>query len=126
DEAAAVGDTAGREEILGGRERLDREAKLPEQIGQRLAHRLVVIDHRDERALFHHGFLIASRPLFSWGVQTPPPMRSSVAASADGGIENKKVVPGPSFASAHSLPPWLSMMERLTDRPMPMPSLLVV
>lgn len=42
------------------------------------------------------------------------------------GIENKNVAPGPSLSTAHKRPQWLSMIERLTDRPMPMPSLLVV
>jgi hypothetical protein len=42
------------------------------------------------------------------------------------GMENANVIPGPSFGVAQRRPPWLSMMDRLTDRPIPMPSLLVV
>jgi pimeloyl-ACP methyl ester carboxylesterase len=42
------------------------------------------------------------------------------------GIENAKVAPGPSFALAQSRPSWLSMIERLSARPMPMPWVLVV
>ena len=41
-------DAIGREELLRRRERLDREAELPQQVGQRLAHGLVVIDDRHE------------------------------------------------------------------------------
>ena len=42
------------------------------------------------------------------------------------GMENASVIPGPSFGVAQRRPPWLSMMDRLTDRPIPMPSVLVV
>jgi PAS domain S-box-containing protein len=42
------------------------------------------------------------------------------------GTENAKVAPGPSFATAHSRPPWASMIERLTESPIPIPSGLVV
>jgi hypothetical protein len=41
-------------------------------------------------------------------------------------MENEKVAPGPSFGSAHSRPWCLSMMERLMESPIPMPSLFVV
>jgi len=47
--------------------------------------------------------------------------------AAPRGIQNEKVAPGPpSFASAHSRPWCLSMMERLTESPMPIPSVFVV
>ena len=42
------------------------------------------------------------------------------------GMQNENVAPGPSFGSAQSLPSWLSMMDRQSERPMPMPSLFVV
>ena len=42
------------------------------------------------------------------------------------GMESASVIPGPSFGVAQRRPPWLSMMDRLTDRPIPMPSVLVV
>jgi len=42
------------------------------------------------------------------------------------GIENENVAPGPSLAVAHKRPLWRSIMERLTNRPIPIPSLLVV
>jgi hypothetical protein len=41
-------------------------------------------------------------------------------------MENENVAPGPSFALAHSRPWWLSMIERLIARPIPMPLAFVV
>src|SRR5262249_11152126 len=38
------------------------------------------------------------------------------------GSVNEKLAPPPSFGSAHSRPPWASMIERLIERPHPMPS----
>ena len=42
------------------------------------------------------------------------------------GMENENVEPGPSFLAAQIRPLCLSTMARLTDNPIPMPSLLVV
>jgi PAS domain S-box-containing protein len=42
------------------------------------------------------------------------------------GTKNAKVAPGPSLAAAHSRPPWASMIERLTESPIPIPSGFVV
>jgi|HubBroStandDraft_6_1064221.scaffolds.fasta_scaffold1088028_1 hypothetical protein len=42
------------------------------------------------------------------------------------GMENPNVAPGPSFGSAQMRPWCLSMIERLTDSPIPMPPCLVV
>jgi hypothetical protein len=41
------------------------------------------------------------------------------------GIEKANVTPGPSFAVAHSRPWWRSMMERLTESPIPIPPVFV-
>ena len=41
-------------------------------------------------------------------------------------IENSKVAPGPSLGVAQRRLRWLSMIERLTDNPIPMPPVLVV
>jgi hypothetical protein len=37
------------------------------------------------------------------------------------GIEKENVAPGPSWALAHRRPLWFSMIERLIERPMPIP-----
>src|SRR5580700_7348166 len=37
------------------------------------------------------------------------------------GMENENVAPGPSLAQAHRRPLWFSMIERLIERPMPIP-----
>ena len=42
------------------------------------------------------------------------------------GTENEKVAPGPSFLEAQMRPLCRSMMERLTDKPIPIPPVLVV
>lgn len=42
------------------------------------------------------------------------------------GIENANVAPGPLLGAVHNRPWCFSMMERLTDSPMPMPSRFVV
>jgi hypothetical protein len=42
------------------------------------------------------------------------------------GMEKVNVAPGPSLGSAHRRPRWRSMMDRLTNNPIPIPSLLVV
>jgi hypothetical protein len=47
-------------------------------------------------------------------------------ASSPKGIAKENVAPGPSFAIAHKRPPWLSTIDRLTDRPIPMPFDFVV
>jgi hypothetical protein len=36
------------------------------------------------------------------------------------------VTPGPSFSSTHRRPPWRSTMDRLIDRPSPIPPAFVV
>ena len=41
-------------------------------------------------------------------------------------MENANVAPGPVFCAAQRRPPCRSMIERLTDNPMPIPSLFVV
>src|SRR5208282_3432054 len=48
DQTTGLADAIGREELFRRRERLDRIAELPQQVGQRLAHGLVVIDDRHE------------------------------------------------------------------------------
>ena len=48
DQTSGLADVIGREELFRRRERLDRKAELPQQVGQRLAHGLVVIDDRHE------------------------------------------------------------------------------
>ena len=55
---------------------------------------------------------------------------SCAASRVDGhavrtGTENEKVAPGPSFGSAQRRPSCLSMIERLTNNPMPIPPLFV-
>src|SRR4029077_2690832 len=51
---------------------------------------------------------------------------ASATFRAQHGIENENVAPGPSFGSPHKRPPCFSMMDRLIESPMPIPSLLVV
>ena len=123
DQATRLAEAIGRQELLRRRERLDREPEHLQQVGQRLPRRLVVIDQRDERTSLH-----PVRPLTtcSPGARATGRRGCRSRLSASRGMKNENVAPGPSFGSAHSMPPWLSMMERLTDRPIPMPSLLVV
>ncbi len=54
DEAAGPCHGVGGEEIFSGGEDLDGEAELRQQIGERLAHRLVVIDHRHQWTSGHY------------------------------------------------------------------------
>lgn len=42
------------------------------------------------------------------------------------GTEKYMVTPGPSLGWDHRRPPWLSMMDRQTERPIPIPSFFVV
>jgi hypothetical protein len=48
DQTSGLANIIGRQELFRRRERLDRKAELPQQVGQRLAHGLVVIDDRHE------------------------------------------------------------------------------
>src|SRR5690348_14915650 len=48
DQTPGLADATGREKLLRRRERLGRKAAFPQQVGERLAHRLVVIDDRHE------------------------------------------------------------------------------
>src|SRR5947208_15239792 len=45
------------EKLFRRRERLDVETALPQQVGERFAHRLVVVDDRHERSHGHHTVL---------------------------------------------------------------------
>ena len=47
-------------------------------------------------------------------------------APESSGMENLKDDPAPSLADAQRRPRWASIMERLTERPIPIPSSLVV
>jgi hypothetical protein len=47
-QASGPADAIGRKKLLRRRERLGRIAELPQQVGQRLANGLVVIDDRHE------------------------------------------------------------------------------
>jgi hypothetical protein len=49
DQTSGLTNASGREELFRRRERLDREVELPQQVGQRLAHGLIVVDDRYER-----------------------------------------------------------------------------
>ena len=79
------------------------EPHRPQQILERVAHRRVVVDDEDGWAILAH----------EW-------------ASSGTGIENRKTAPLGSFELADSRPPCASMIERLIDKPMPMPCALVV
>src|SRR5258706_545791 len=113
DQALGLPDGIGREEFLCRREHRDRKAEFAQQVRQRLAHGLVVIDDRNQWMHNHHILLVRCC--------------APVARSPALGMENENVAPGPSsFGAAHRRPRCRSMMKRLTDKPMPMPSLLVV
>jgi hypothetical protein len=74
---------------------------------------------------------ILTRPIARWvygsGTRAPVYMDSaSRKRSWRHGKLKENVAPGPGFDSAHSRPPWASMIERLIAKPMPMPCGLVV
>ena len=46
-----VGQGVGGEELFRRRERLNGKAELPQQVGQRLAHRFAVVDDRNQWTL---------------------------------------------------------------------------
>src|SRR4051794_38518892 len=50
DQTSRLIDAIRGEELFSRRERPGRKAELPQQVGKRLAHRLVVIDYRYEQA----------------------------------------------------------------------------
>src|SRR5258706_11287551 len=70
---------------------------------------------RPEGPAFHHCSLML-----------PSFFELEYPASSTHGSENENVTPEPSFGVAHKRPRWFSMIERLTDRPIPIPSSLVV
>jgi hypothetical protein len=55
-----------------------------------------------------------------------PSVEGPAAPSGLHGMENENEAPGPSFADAQIRPRWLSMIERLTDSPIPIPPSFVV
>src|SRR5262249_10028736 len=89
EETLGLAETRGHEEGFRRRKRLDRKAALPQQVGQRLAHGLVVIDDRHQGTLAHHGLLMtgaasvtAGRPVaagLSGPAPPPPPPRTTKA-----------------------------------------------
>ena len=84
---------------------------------------LIWVDARPHigRAIRVHGF--NCQALFHYG---PSGATGPGSRGAPHGIENENVVPGPpSLASAQRRPSCLSMIERLTNNPMPMPPLFV-
>ena len=54
------------------------------------------------------------------------PILAHESASSGTGSENRKTAPWGAFGLAHSRPPWASTIDRLIDKPMPMPSAFVV
>ena len=75
----------------------------PQQRVQRAAHGRIVVDDEDGRAIHAHE-----------------------SASLATGSENRNTAPWGSFGLAHRRPPCASTIERVIDKPMPMPSALVV
>src|SRR3546814_3429544 len=106
DDAAVIGRCEGGEERDRGVVASDIVPGGLQKDCQRVANGLVVID--DEDGGFSHGGTPCSDP------------------SGTSGTVNRNVTPPPSFGATHSRPPWASMIDRLIDRPSPMPLLLVV
>ena len=63
-----------------------------------------------------YAFLVRSCAPLVGRVRMAPGVPSSPALAACRGMENENVAPGPSFGSAQIFPPWLSMIERLTEQ----------
>src|SRR5258708_23943135 len=125
DQTTGAPKSAGLQERFGGREGLALQAERPQQIRQRLANGFIIVDHRYELTRRHHAFLdsgTAPAPATSGSSPSSAPAGSEVVT----GMEKERVRPRPSLASAQMRPPWASMMERLIERPTPMPSGLVV
>src|SRR5262249_34722020 len=89
EETLGLAKTRGHEEGFCRRKRLDRKAALPQQVGERLAHGLVVIDDRHQDTVAPHGLLLtgaasvtAGRPVaagLSGPAPPPPPPRTTKA-----------------------------------------------
>src|SRR5690242_14120857 len=60
-------------------------------------------------------YLLCGRPRTRWDAA------SDQNAAPAQGIENANVAPCPSLGTAQRRPPWLSTIDLLTDRPMPIP-----
>src|SRR5262249_40507925 len=56
DQTARLIDVIGCQELFGRREHLSRVAQLLQQVWQRLAYGLVVVDDRHERTIYHRAF----------------------------------------------------------------------
>ena len=126
DQATGLADAIGGEKLFRRGERLDAEAERPDQVGQRLAYGFVIIDDRHEWVSGFHEIPAAFWALLVAGACMAPAPRTGISSPEYSGMEKENVAPGPSFDMAQRRPRWLSMMERLTDSPIPMPSLLVV
>src|SRR5690242_3795688 len=73
-------EAVGSEELLRRREGFGRVAALPQQVGQRLAHGLVVVDDRYKWAYKHHEPPLARPASESGGVGATPRPGAAVAA----------------------------------------------
>ena len=61
-----------------------------------------------------------------WGHQLPVWYTPNDDVEEAGQTVKRNVAPGPSLGTAHNLPPWFSMIERLIERPIPIPARFVV
>src|SRR5207342_264573 len=101
----------GLQQLRSRPEQLDAQTHRAQQAAQGFAQRWIVVDDND------HG-LLRGRCIAWW--------RAAVHDAATNGTVNWKVAPAPSLQDAHSRPPCPSTIERQIDRPMPIPSALVV
>ena len=101
----------GLQQLRSRPEQLDAQTHRAQQAAQRFAQRRIVVDDND------HG-LLRGRCIARW--------RAAVHDAATNGTVNWKVTPAPSLQEAHSRPPCPSTIERQIERPIPIPSALVV
>src|SRR5688572_24761459 len=98
------------EKLLRRAERLHRVSDRAQQQFQRIADCSIVVHHEDGRP---------------GNVGRSPHYQLPADAGTAGNVKKKRAPP-PGLAPHHSLPPWARTMERLIDRPRPVPPGLVV
>jgi len=126
DQAIGLIDVIGSEELFRGRERLHPQNQTPSVDLEATRARTRRHDDRHQETGEAHAFLIP--------VAHSPPQPSEcrqrcghlTRCSGSRGMEKDTVAPGPSFNVAQRRPRWRSMIERLTARPIPIPSCFVV
>src|SRR5262249_62416656 len=104
EETLGLANTLGHEECFRRRKSLDRKAALPQQVGERLAHGLVVINDRHQCTFAHHGLLMTCAASVTAGGRLAPGLSGPLPPPPPPGGAKGNTAPPPPLTAAHKPP----------------------